>query len=65
MKRERPTQKRIDELKAEVDELREALRELLFLKQLADADMVYSLRDFRVRTEKAWRTARDLIGGEG
>jgi hypothetical protein len=65
VKRERPTQRRIDELEAEVDELREVLKDLLFLKQMDDDGESGGWPRYRLRLREAWQAARDLMGEEG
>jgi hypothetical protein len=56
---------RVDELEAENDALREALKELLFLRQMHDDYVSGECRDYAKRSREAWQAASDLVGGEG
>lgn len=56
---------RINELEEEVFVLREALRDLLFLEQMAADCVSGGWKDYAKRSSQAWQAARDLMGEEG
>jgi hypothetical protein len=56
---------RVKELEEEVFVLREALRDILLLEQMAADSVSGGWKHYAAASREAWQRARDLMGEEG